>query len=184
VINNRNDDLRLQRIVNNPPRGLGAKTIETVQRLAQAEGKGLYHVIADPYNYGPLEKSAGKLMQFACMIEELAQLLDTDITLPEFYDEVLNRTGYVTMLESKPTEEVKETEAPREATKTVTLELPADRTEDYNLGLFLNGRAVLENTLISVGTQSIDVTLTGSGTVYYDLYINDAYYKTVKVVFS
>ena len=105
VINNRNDDLRLQRIVNNPPRGLGAKTMETVQRLAQAEGEGLYHVIADPYNYGPLEKSAGKLMQFACMIEELAQLLDTDMTLPEFYDEVLCRTGYVAMLESKPTEE-------------------------------------------------------------------------------
>ena len=76
------------------------------------------------------------------------------------------------------------TEAPREVTKTVTVELPADRTEDYNLGLFLNGRAVLENTVISAGTQSIGVTLTGSGTVYYDLYINDAYYKTVKVVFS
>ena len=107
VINNRSDDLRLTRIINNPPRGLGAKTIETVQRLAQAEGKGIYHVVADPYNYGPLEKSAGKLMQFACMIEELAQLLDTDITLPEFYDEVLIRTGYEAMLLSKPTEENK-----------------------------------------------------------------------------
>ena len=107
VINNRNDDLRLQRIVNNPPRGLGAKTIETVQRLAEAEGKGLYHVIADPYMYGPLEKSAGKLMQFACLIEDLVRLLETDITLPEFYDAVLDRTGYAAMLENKPTEENK-----------------------------------------------------------------------------
>ena len=107
VINNRSDDLRLTRIINNPPRGLGVKTIETVQRLAQAEGQGIYHVVADPYNYGPLEKSAGKLMQFACMIEELAQLLDTDITLSEFYDEVLTRTGYEAMLLSKPTEENK-----------------------------------------------------------------------------
>ena len=107
VINNRSDDLRLTRIINNPPRGIGAKTVETVQRLAQAEGKGVYHVVSDPYNYGPLEKSAGKLMQFSCMIEELAQLLDTDITLPEFYDEVLIRTGYEAMLLSKPTEENK-----------------------------------------------------------------------------
>ena len=107
VINNRNDDLRLQRIINNPPRGLGAKTIETVQRLAQAEGTGIYHVVSDPYSYGPLEKAAGKLMQFACIIEELAQLLNTDITLPEFYDEVMNRTGYAAMLEMKPTEENK-----------------------------------------------------------------------------
>ena len=35
VINNRADDLRLKRIINNPPRGLGAKTIETAVRLAE-----------------------------------------------------------------------------------------------------------------------------------------------------
>lgn len=107
VINNRNDDLRLRRIINNPPRGLGAKTIETAERMAQAEGKGLYHVVSDPYSYGPLEKSAKKLLQFSVIIEELAKLLDTDITLPEFYDEVMSRTGYIAMLETKPTEENK-----------------------------------------------------------------------------
>ena len=47
VINNRADDLRLNRIINNPPRGLGAKTVETVQKLAQAEGKSVYEVVCD-----------------------------------------------------------------------------------------------------------------------------------------
>ena len=107
VINNRADDLRLKRIINNPPRGLGAKTIETAIRLAEAEEKPLYNVISDPYSYGPLEKPAMKLMQFSAMIEGLAELLETGITLGEFYDEVLEKTGYVAMLESKPTEENK-----------------------------------------------------------------------------
>ena len=107
VINNRADDLRLKRIINNPPRGLGAKTIETAERLAQAEGKSLYSVVCDPYSYGPLEKPAMKLLQFSAIIEGLAELLDTGMTLPEFYDEVLSITGYVAMLESKPTEENK-----------------------------------------------------------------------------
>ena len=107
VINNRNDDLRLLRIINNPPRGLGAKTIETAQRLSQAESKGLYHVVSDPYAYGPLEKAAGKLMQFVVLIEELSALLDTGISLPDFYDEVMLRTGYIAMLEAKQTEENK-----------------------------------------------------------------------------
>ena len=107
VINNRSDDLRLKRIINNPPRGLGAKTIETAERLAQVEGIGLYHVVSDPYSYGPLEKAAGKLLQFTVLIEELAQLLETGISLPEFYEEVMLRTGYVAMLEGKPTEENK-----------------------------------------------------------------------------
>ena len=46
-------------------------------------------------------------MQFTMMVEELAQLLEDGISLPEFYEEVMRRTGYVTMLEAKPTEENK-----------------------------------------------------------------------------
>ena len=107
VINNRADDLRLHRIINNPPRGLGPKSIETADRLAQAEGKGLYEIILDPYSYGPLEKSANKMLQFTVLIEGLAQLLEDGLTLPEFYEEVMLRTGYIAMLESKPTEENK-----------------------------------------------------------------------------
>ena len=107
VINNRTDDLRLRRIINNPPRGLGAKTIETAERIAAAEGQGLYHVVSDPYSYGPLEKAAAKLKQFSDFIEGLAQFLEDGMSLPEFYEEVMLRTGYVTMLESKPTEENK-----------------------------------------------------------------------------
>ena len=107
VINNRTDDLRLHRIINNPPRGLGAKTIEQADRMAAAEGKGLYHVVSDPYSYGPLEKSAGKLLQFTVLIEELAQLLEDGLSLPDFYEELMLRTGYIAMLENKPTEENK-----------------------------------------------------------------------------
>ncbi len=107
VINNRNDDLRLHRIINNPPRGLGTKTIETADRMAEAEGVSLYRIVSDPYSYAPLEKSAGKLMQFAVLIEELSQLLNEGISLPEFYEEMMIRTGYIDMLKAKPTEENK-----------------------------------------------------------------------------
>ena len=107
IINNRADDLRLKRIINNPPRGLGAKTIETAVRLAEAEGKPLYSVVSDPYSYGALEKPAMKLMQFTGLIEGLAQLLEDGMSLPDFYDEVMQRTGYADMLMSKPTEENK-----------------------------------------------------------------------------
>ena len=107
VINNRNDDLRLKRIINNPPRGLGAKSIETAERMAQAEGKSLYEIVSDPYSYAPLEKSAQKFMMFTAMIEDLAAMVDTGMDLPEFYDEVLRRTGYAEALELKPTEENK-----------------------------------------------------------------------------
>ena len=107
VINNRADDLRLKRIINNPPRGLGPKTIDTALRLAQAENKPLYAVVSDPYSYGALEKPAMKLMQFVSLIEGMAQLLADGMSLPDFYDELLSRSGYADMLQSKDTEENK-----------------------------------------------------------------------------
>lgn len=107
VINNPTDDLRLKRIINNPPRGLGTKTIEVAERLAQAEGVPLFRVIASADTYNPLEKSAKKLNQFTALLAELSKLLEDGMSLPEFYDEVISRTGYGDMLEAKPTEENK-----------------------------------------------------------------------------
>ena len=100
VINNRADDLRLRRILNNPPRGIGPKTIEMAERQSTAAALPLYSVISDPYSYPSLEKAAQKLMAFTVMIEECAELLQT-LSLADFYDEVLVRTGYLAMLEEK-----------------------------------------------------------------------------------
>ena len=100
VINNRADDLRLKRIVNQPPRGIGAKAVESVERLCAAQGTPLYSVICDPYTYPALERAAGKLMQFSVLIEQCAALLNT-LPLDAFYEELLVRTGYVAMLEQK-----------------------------------------------------------------------------------
>jgi DNA helicase-2/ATP-dependent DNA helicase PcrA len=86
---------------------LGAKTVEVADRLAQAEGNGLYAVISDPDNYGPLERTAGKFKTFTNMLDDLQKLLDEGMSLPDFYDQVMQRTGYIAMLESKPTEENK-----------------------------------------------------------------------------
>lgn len=107
VINNRADSLRLRRIINNPPRGLGTKAMEMAQRLAEAEEKPLYAVISDPFSYAPLEKTAMKFLQFSAMIEELAKLLEDGMSLPDFYDQVILRTGYADMLNAKDTEENK-----------------------------------------------------------------------------
>ncbi len=100
VINNRADDLRLRRIINNPPRGIGQKTVEMAERQALAANVPLYNVVSDPYCYPSMEKAAAKLMAFTVMIEECAQLLET-LSLPDFYEELLIRTGYLAMLEEK-----------------------------------------------------------------------------------
>ena len=100
IINNSSDDLRLQRIINNPPRGIGAKTLEMAQRQAQAAGLPLYTVLSEVKRYPCLDKAAAKLTAFTQLIENCRALLQT-MSLPDFYDEVLRRTGYLDMLEMK-----------------------------------------------------------------------------------
>ena len=100
VIQNRHDDLRLKRIINQPPRGIGAKTVETMERLADAAQKPLYDIVGDPYNYPAIARSANKIMDFVMMMEDCSLLLET-LSLPDFYEELLQRTGYVAMLEEK-----------------------------------------------------------------------------------
>ena len=74
--------------------------------------------------------------------------------------------------------------ANKNKTKEVTFSLPTDRTGQYLLGLYQNGRQVIEDTVISPDRTEIDVVLTGSGVQSYDLYINNQFYKTVKVDFD
>ena len=85
--------------------------------------------------------------------------------------------------ETQPKEEP--TEAPdREVTKQVTIEMPDDRTGNFVVSIHQNGKTVVEGRQVVAGTVSIQVTLTGSGTQHFDVYIDDTYYKTVKVEFT
>ena len=102
VIQNPADDLRLRRIINMPARGIGAKTLETAQRLSEAANIPLYQVLLEARNYPALEKAQAKLKAFTDMIGLCASLL-AQMPLPDFYDELLIRTGYAAMLQTKNT---------------------------------------------------------------------------------
>ena len=72
----------------------------------------------------------------------------------------------------------------QEVTLVYTIQLPADRTENYVLSIYQSGHQLMEDTLIDAGTESIQLELTGSGVQYYELYIDGSYYKTEKVEFT
>ncbi len=104
VLNNPEDDLRLTRIINNPPRGIGARTVETAQAIARRDGSSLYAVIDNARMYPELERAAAKLAAFTNLMGELSVLL-TQLPLDQFYEELILRTGYAAMLETKNTVE-------------------------------------------------------------------------------
>ena len=100
VINNPSDDLRLRRIINNPPRGIGNTTIERVQDLASEQGVPMMAVLQHAGEYAVLKSAAGKLERFAQLIAALREMADT-MELAEFYDAVCEQTSYVSALQEK-----------------------------------------------------------------------------------
>ena len=100
VLNNPADDLRLRRVINNPPRGIGAATVETVQRLAAEQGVPMLEIVRHADEYAELSRAAAKLRLFAAMIDELRDAAEED-DLPELYDLVCRKSGYTRALEEK-----------------------------------------------------------------------------------
>lgn len=91
VIYNENDDVNLLRIINVPKRGIGNKTIETLEHISQIDGKSIYESI-----------SSGKEMAFKQIIEQLKQEKESS-SLTELVEKVLELSGMKHELETEKT---------------------------------------------------------------------------------
>ena len=133
AVHNHDDDLRLSRIINNPPRGIGNTTVERARAIAAQKGLSLWAVVSHAQDYPELQKASKRLGEFTGLIQGLYQLLSENaLTLPDFYEELLARTGYAIMLESKNTvEDRTRLENVRELLTSINsyLENRADRSE-------------------------------------------------------
>ena len=74
VLNNPLDDLRLRRIINNPPRGIGATTLDKVAALAEGQGASLYEIIRNADLFPELKSASAKLLKFADLIDGLRRV--------------------------------------------------------------------------------------------------------------
>lgn len=100
VIENPSDTLRLKRIINVPARKIGARSIEVAEQIAEQEGVPLFEVVQRADTYSELGRGAAAMKHFAQMIEQLRQLR-TEVSLSEFYESMLDLTGYQESLENK-----------------------------------------------------------------------------------
>ena len=104
VIANPSDPVRLRRIINNPARKIGGKTLETIAALAAAEGTTEFDIICRARQYGELSRAHDALEGFAQMIQHLAELAQRD-SLSNLYEAVLEKSGYLKMLKNQNNQE-------------------------------------------------------------------------------
>ena len=86
---NGNDDTAFSRVVNFPPRGIGARSVEQLQLAAEA-GAGSYLTAASAN--AVTGRSGAAIAAFVAMIKRLATAAET-LTLPELVEEALAISG-------------------------------------------------------------------------------------------
>lgn len=105
VINNPADDIRLRRIINQPKRSIGEKTIAQAAEIAAALGEPMLEVIRRADEFDTLRRAAPKLKAFSQMMDELIALSEEDsVSLEELYQTLLEKTGYVMALRQEKEE--------------------------------------------------------------------------------
>ena len=104
LIANRTDRERLRRIINEPKRKIGDKSIEAVFQIADEQGCSAFSVIENARQYTALSRSATVLEDFAALINKLSIIAEHS-TLTTLFDSVLDESGYRRMLEEAGEEE-------------------------------------------------------------------------------
>lgn len=99
LINNRDDDAAMERVINNPPRGIGERSLQTLRLQARQENRSLWQTIigaVEEKSFPPRANNA--LVNFLHLIDSLADEC-ADIALYEQAEVVINRSGLWDYLE-------------------------------------------------------------------------------------
>jgi DNA helicase II / ATP-dependent DNA helicase PcrA len=101
LVQNPQDDNSLLRVINEPKRGMGDKTIEKLKALASVRNESLFSVLMDEEIVAGLsKKSSDSITEMVAVISELNKNQE-DLLVSQIYESLIIRTGYVKALEEQ-----------------------------------------------------------------------------------
>ncbi len=106
LVQNPSDDLSLTRIINEPKRGIGDKTLEKVRALASFRSVSLFELLTDDSIIEELlpAKAEDSVKEMITVLRQFSQEKD-NLKVSDIYDGLLVRTGYLKSLEQQNTVE-------------------------------------------------------------------------------
>ncbi len=105
LVVNPEDDIALLRVINEPKRGVGAKSLDKLTALASVNGDSLFKTICDKdVLEGMSKKIRDNLTSFTDMILEISDERD-NLRVSDVYDALLDKSGYMENLRAADTVE-------------------------------------------------------------------------------
>ncbi len=155
LIQNPSDNLSLQRIINEPKRGIGKTSLENVAKVSAQNNESMYEIIKNAEQYG-LNRVYLNSREFVSTMEELIIKKD-EISISELIKLTLKKTGYTKALEEENTIEAENRIENLEEFLTVAIEFE-EEFADNKLSDFLEG-ITLSSDLDNLEEQEESVTL-------------------------
>ena len=142
LIQNRNDNISLKRIINEPKRGIGDTAVEKLDTLAASKQISIFELIQDSNNLTGI-RSSSNIIAFRDMMNDIISKKD-ELTISELMKMILKNSGYEAMLNE---EDSKENEMRFENLMEfigVAMEFEKE-TADANLADFLDSIALVSD---------------------------------------
>ena len=143
VVNNPADNVRLQRIINVPRRGIGETMVANVLEIATGLGISAFEVCERSDEFQKTLRSASKLQAFARQIRGFQEFLEENGSLSELLQEILNETKYLDYLAEDPeTEEDRKNNISELSSMFIRYQ---EEDEDFELSDFLEDVALVSD---------------------------------------
>ncbi|MBQ7309103.1 MAG: UvrD-helicase domain-containing protein [Clostridia bacterium] len=97
VVNNPSDNLRLERIINEPKRKIGEATMAAVRRIAEDRGMAMFDVMENSDRYSTISKAYSKFVMFVALIRRLQNMQGKE-KLSDIVRATIELSGYMDML--------------------------------------------------------------------------------------
>ena len=155
LVQNPSDNLSLNRIINEPKRGIGKTSLDNIAKVAEQNNISMYEVIKHAEQYG-LNRVYLNSREFINCMEEFISKKD-EIKISELIKKILKETGYTKALENENTQEAENRIANLEEFLTVAVEFEEESAEN-GLSNFLEG-ITLSSDLDNMEETEESVTL-------------------------
>ena len=155
LIQNHADNLSLNRIINEPKRGIGKTSLDKIAIIAEQNNMSMYEIIKNADVYG-LNRVFLNSREFIDCIENITAKKD-ELTISELIKKILHDTGYTKALENENTIEAENRIANLEEFLNVAVEFEEESAES-GLSDFLEG-ITLSSDLDNVEETDESVTL-------------------------
>ena len=155
LVQNTSDNLSLNRIINEPKRGIGKTSLDNIAKVAEQAGISMYEVIKNAEQYG-LNRVYLSSREFINCMEEIIAKKD-ELKISELIKKILKDTGYTQSLENENTVEAENRIANLDEFLNVAIEFEEESAEN-GLSDFLEG-ITLSSDLDNMEETDESVTL-------------------------